>query len=292
MQASEPDDPHSPLSLTHLVTLYDKITATPLEQCTPLELKVVHQIDLDKGRSGMAIDEGSAALEGERPKQQVSLRRVLLAVALYDVGVAYVQGLNFIAAFALESLDWQEGCAFALMIRLLYATPKYGLGSLYLGDLGGVKSLSNAIDALLAQASPSLSAHFHACSISSVLVFEWPFTLFTRTLPPTQCAQLWDALFEQGFSPLLHATTIALLLHLEPVVIGMNTHGTLMALKGCARAMEGGEGTGLGEANLRGAIDPPADLIEKAQGLVAKYGWTRNGILALSLAPQAAAPRQ
>jgi hypothetical protein len=261
-------------------------------------------IDLDIGRTGLA-----------HAWQQAALRRVLLAAAAYDAGVGYVQGLNFVAAFALGHCEWREGEGFTLLIRLL-AAPRLALGrALYAPSLPGVRAMAGALDALLPRARPALAAHFAALQLSTLLVFEWHFCLFTLVLPPPACARVWDALLAEGFAPLAHALTLALLAHLEPHVVGRDRQATLLALKAYARARgaaaagreaaaapagaaaarggggEEGEGGG-GSYSSTGSnppppcIDPPEDLLERARGLISELGLSAASVARLEEAQQ------
>jgi len=245
-----------------LSALYESITLSPsLEECTTLEEKIIMAIDLDVCRSGLPSGDEDSWKQG-------SLRRVLIAVALFDTRVAYVQGMNFIATFALQNLDWREDAAFTLLVRLIFS-PFYRLGMFFSSpDLRGVQDISLAMDNMLPKCSRGLSKHFKSLGLSTVLVFEWSFSLFTLVLPPEQCAQVWDAIFKEGVHPLAHAITLQLLLHLEKYVMGKGSHETLMALKGYARAKTVGSSTDPGECSgLPPPIQPPLDLVDKAKAL-------------------------
>ena len=273
LRSSEPLAADSPFSQDRLCALYERVAAAPLSECTALESRVIEVINLDVERTGIPIEVGSSG--------QDSLRRVLFATALYDVGVAYVQGMNFLAFFALQHLDWREDLAFTLLIRMLFSSqPPYRLSRLYFSDLEGTRELSQALDNLLPRCSQPLSKHLKTLGISTVLIFEWAFCLFTLVLPQDQCLPVWDALFEEGFHPLMHAVTLALLLHLEPQLLGQSAHETLMILKGYARARLS-VGAGEDAGCFTTSIQPPADLLSKARGLIQTLrlpeGWGLGG---------------
>ena len=281
--------------LPRLLALYATITATAAATAacgppSPLDADVWAAIDRDVGRT-LGLGEGApAGVDGE-----ARLRRVLGALALVDRGVSYVQGLNFMAAFALRASCWEEAPAFALLARLLYA-PRFAVAALHRGDLRGARVFSAVVDALLPAAAPRVAAHLAAVGLTSVIIFEWAFCLFTLPLPDALAREAWREVAACGFAPTAHLLTLALLRHLGPHLEGKDLQGTLFALKGFSRARalrrEGAAAAAAAAAVSGGAraeegelpppLDPPQDLIEQAAGLGAELGITAECVEALT----------
>lgn len=276
--------------LPRLLALYATIT-TAAAACGPpssLDADVWAAIDRDVGRT-LGLGEGApVGVDGE-----ARLRRVLGALALVDRGVSYVQGLNFMAAFALRASGWEEAPAFALLARLLYA-PRFAVAALHRGDLRGARVFSAVVDALLPAAAPRVAAHLAAVGLTSVIIFEWAFCLFTLPLPDALAREAWREVAARGFAPTAHLLTLALLRHLGPHLEGKDLQGTLFALKGFSRARalrrEGvaaaaaakGGAAQAEEGELPPPLDPPQDLIEQAAGLGAALGITAERVEALT----------
>ena len=278
--------------LPRLLALYAAVSATAAASAASppaLDAEVWAAIDRDVGRTLGAGEGPPPGVDGE-----ARLRRVLVALALVDRGVAYVQGLNFMAAFALRHGGWEEAPAFALLARLLFA-PRFRVAALHRGDLRGARVFSAVVDALLPAAAPRVAAHLAALGLTAVIIFEWVFCLFTLPLPDALVCAVWREVAARGFAPAAHLLVLALLRHLGPHMEGKDLQGTLFALKGFARARtlrreggggggggSGGGGGGEGEDGLPPPLDPPADLLQQAAELGAALGITAERVEALT----------
>jgi hypothetical protein len=286
-------------SLPRLLALYGSISATVTSTSppAPLDVEVWASIERDVGRTFGAGE--SAGAPGGAGGGEACLRRVLVALALVDRGVSYVQGLNFMTAFALRHAAWEEAPAFALLARLLFA-PAFRVGALLRGDLRGARVFSAVVDALLPAVAPRVAEHLGALGLTSVIVFEWAFCLFTLPLPDALARSAWREVAARGFAPTAHLLVLVLLRHLAPHVEGKDLQGTLFALKGYARARalrreggvvcgDGGGGSalvaaaeGAGAEGLPPPLDPPEDLIQQAAEVGAALGITAARVEALT----------
>jgi hypothetical protein len=121
--------------LPRLLALYAAVSATAAANAASppaLDAEVWAAIDRDVGRTLGAGEGPPPGVDGE-----ARLRRVLVALALVDRGVAYVQGLNFMAAFALRWILMQDAVSVVIP---------------------GAKSPAQAQANVLADALPALSA--------------------------------------------------------------------------------------------------------------------------------------
>ena len=79
---------------------------------------------------------------------------VCKAYALFDEGVGYAQGINFIAMPLLFNMTEEE--AFTLLVRLM---SKYDLRSMFTGDLAGLHLRLYQFERLLEDHDPALYCH-------------------------------------------------------------------------------------------------------------------------------------
>lgn len=142
-----------------------------------------------------------------------ALRRVLRAYAVLDGEVAYVQGMNFLAGMLLLHCNHDragpndEADAFVLLWRLLHGR-RFGLRSLFLPGLPGVKVANRQVEILMEARLPDVAAHLRRVGFSFNFVMEWYFTLFTYALPVPVAAKLWDQIFESGWTAVLRCVLV------------------------------------------------------------------------------------
>ena len=224
------------LAEIRLATLYSDILAgISAGGASPNDLLTFESISRDVGRTF-----SSTAPQGSIER----LRRVLTAIAVYDRSIGYVQGLNFLAAFALLHVE-REDQAFTLVIRLLNG-PKYGMAVLYRERLRGVRAMARVLDELIERGAPGAHKALSRAGASALLFFEWHFSLFTLVLPADLTAQVWDVVFRDGFAPAAHRAVVVLARGLEPYfALANGSHETMALLKAYARA-RASAGDGLG----------------------------------------------
>jgi hypothetical protein len=255
------------LDVTRLSSVYKSLHAGIAEGgATVADTSTFDSISRDVGRT-FSLDAPAGSVN--------RLRRVLTALAVYDRSIGYVQGLNFLAAFALLHVATEEE-AFALIVRLLNG-PRYGMAALYRERLHGVRTMARVLDEILRRSAPAAAAALQRAGASALFYFEWHFSLFTLVLPAPLAADVWDVVFRDGFAPAAHRAVLVLMRELEPhLVRAPGAHETLALLKSFARARAaGGGGLGGGDApadapddGARGAagglaLNAPADLIAR-----------------------------
>ena len=160
------------------------------------------------------VAEAQGEAEGQR-----RLRRVLRAIS-QRLDAGYVQGMNFICAFLLQSPSLGDGTrcgcreneCFALVVGLLELRPKYDLGGLFALQMPKLKTLIYQVDHLLPRVAPRLAHHLATIGISSSLLFVpgWALTLFTNKLPAHQAMPLFELIVRDGFSALVRLCLAAL----------------------------------------------------------------------------------
>lgn len=155
-----------------------------------------------------------------RLEESQALERMLFALALWDPGLAYCQGMNFLACFALLAAGWgAPGCAqaeasgevsgavtaldeeraFWLVACLMR---DYGARELFLDRTPLLKCYSFCFATLLKRQLPGLYS-FLKGGMADVIGFKWFGTLMTTLLPLETAACAWDVLVRDGLDALL-----------------------------------------------------------------------------------------
>lgn len=183
--------------------------------------------------STVAKDVPRTLLAGRPPPgsaDQEALSRLLCALAQWDPELAYCQGMNYVARFALLSSDLRRPCAqglagilsdgagegscgslaehgpqgdreaesFWLVASLMW---NYGARGLFLHRTPLLKLYSFCLSRLLEQRLPEV--HSSLEGLDTVLGYKWFGTLFTTVLPFEVAAQAWDLIFRDGLPALL-----------------------------------------------------------------------------------------
>lgn len=223
----------SSFELSALQIEYANLTRALLEPRSTLqeeEIRNLEAISRDVGRTFSAIygreyQSHQDSMELDRSR----LTRILGAYSLRDKSVGYVQGMNFIAAFALSRVGNDEAIAYALLVRLLNV-PRYSMRNLYLPTLPHVKVWGYVLKSIIWQALPDVAAHLETVGVDPIFFFEWYFALFVLILPPDICAEAWDDFLKDGWSSAFRII-LCLLSILEPHLLGKDFYGTLLSLK-------------------------------------------------------------
>jgi len=253
----------SSFELSALKIEYSNLTRALLEPRSKLGeegIRNIEAISRDVGRTFSAIyGRDYQSLVESMELDRGRLTRILGAYSLRDSSVGYVQGMNFIAAFALSRVGNDEALAYALLVRLLNA-PRYSMRNLYLPSLPHVKVWGYVLKSIIWQALPDIAAHLETVGVDPIFFFEWYFALFVLILPPDICAEAWDDFLRDGWSSAFRII-LCLLSILEPHLLGKDFYGTLLSLKAYSNSRTLSENQ---EGNNREgmlAITPPRGLI-------------------------------
>lgn len=130
---------------------------------------------------------------------QDGLFGVCKAYALFDEGVGYAQGINFIAMPLLFNMTEEE--AFTLLARLM---SKYDLRSMFIGDLSGLHLRLYQFERALEDHDPALYCHLRRRNVGPQLyATQWFLTLFAYRFPLQLVLRVYDLLFSQGLTAIL-----------------------------------------------------------------------------------------
>jgi hypothetical protein len=130
---------------------------------------------------------------------QDGLFGVCKAYALYDEGVGYAQGMNFLVMPLLFNMPEEE--AFCLLVRLMN---HYKLRDLFIQDMPGLHMHLYQFERLLEDLEPALYCHLHRRGISPHLyATQWFLTLFAYRFPLQLVLRIYDLIFSEGLSAIL-----------------------------------------------------------------------------------------
>ncbi|KAG5981337.1 hypothetical protein E4U55_003066 [Claviceps digitariae] len=130
---------------------------------------------------------------------QEGLFGVCKAYALFDEGVGYAQGMNFLIMPLLFNMP--EGEAFCLLVRLMH---QYKLRDLFVQDMPGLHLHLYQFERLLEDFEPALYCHLHRRGISSHLyATQWFLTLFAYRFPLQLVLRIYDLILSEGLSAIL-----------------------------------------------------------------------------------------
>ncbi|VDK39563.1 unnamed protein product [Taenia asiatica] len=152
------------------------------------------------------------------------LHDLLAAFVAYQPTLGYLQGMSFIAGILLLVMDdiYPAFIAFATLMNRPSFYAFYSLDeSEFFVDLFLVNAISRiaytsitsilkfatyfgAFDALLEDRMPRLFAHLKSCRLDCKLyLFDWLFTIFSRSLPLDVDLRIWDLFLRDGEAALL-----------------------------------------------------------------------------------------
>lgn len=130
---------------------------------------------------------------------QEGLFGVCKAYALYDEGVGYAQGMNFLIMPLLFNMTEEE--AFCLLVRLMH---NYNLRDLFTQDMPGLHMRLYQFERLLEDFEPALYCHLHRKGISPHLyATQWFLTLFAYRFPLQLVLRIYDLILSEGLSAIL-----------------------------------------------------------------------------------------
>ncbi|KAI0395691.1 RabGAP/TBC [Xylariaceae sp. FL0594] len=130
---------------------------------------------------------------------QEGLFGVCKAYALFDEGVGYAQGMNFLIMPLLFNMPEEE--AFCLLVRLMN---QYQLRDLFIQDMPGLHMRLYQFERMLEDLEPALYCHLHRRGISPHLyATQWFLTLFAYRFPLQLVLRIYDLIFSEGLSAIL-----------------------------------------------------------------------------------------
>nr|POE65864.1 gtpase-activating protein gyp5 [Quercus suber] len=130
---------------------------------------------------------------------QDGLFGVCKAYALFDEGVGYAQGINFIAMPLLFNVSEEE--AFTLLVRLM---SKYDLRSLFTAEMTGLHLRLYQFERLLEDHEPALYCHLKRRHVTATLyATQWFLTLFAYRFPLQLVLRVYDLIFSEGLTAVL-----------------------------------------------------------------------------------------
>lgn len=130
---------------------------------------------------------------------QDGLFGVCKAYALFDEGVGYAQGMNFLIMPLLFNMPEEE--AFCLLVRLMN---QYKLRDLFIQDMPGLHMHLYQFERILEDVEPALYCHLHRRGISPHLyATQWFLTLFAYRFPLQLVLRIYDLILSEGLSAIL-----------------------------------------------------------------------------------------
>jgi Rab-GTPase-TBC domain len=125
---------------------------------------------------------------------QDGLFNVCKAYALFDEGVGYPQGMNFIIMPLLFTMSEEE--AFCLLVRLMN---KYGVRELFIQDMPGLHLHLYLFERLLEDLEPALYCHLNRRGVTPKLyATQWFLTLFAYRFPLQLVMRVFDLVLSEG----------------------------------------------------------------------------------------------
>ena len=153
---------------------------------------------------------------------QDGLFGVCKAYALFDEGVGYAQGINFIAMPLLFNMAEEE--AFTLLVRLM---SKYDIRSMFTGDMTGLHMRLYQFERLLEDRDPALYCHLRRRKVSPELyACQWFLTLFAYRFPLQLVLRVYDLVFSEGLTAIMKFGLV-LMQHNRNTLLGMKDMGQL-----------------------------------------------------------------
>ncbi|CAL8093264.1 unnamed protein product [Calicophoron daubneyi] len=138
------------------------------------------------------------------------LHDLLAAYVVYQPQIGYVQGMSFIAAILLLVMN-DTFDAFVLFAHILDMPCHRAFYSLEENEF---IVYFRTFDRILAECLPQLYAHFKCVGMeSNMYLFDWLFTIFSRSLNLDAGIRIWDLFFLEGELALLKAALAILRLY-------------------------------------------------------------------------------
>jgi hypothetical protein len=154
---------------------------------------------------------------------QDGLFNVCKAYALYDEGVGYPQGMNFIIMPLLFTMAEEE--AFCLLVRLMN---KYGLREMFIQDMPGLHLHLYQFERLLEDLEPALYCHLNRRGVTPKLyVTQWFLTLFAYRFPLQLVMRVFDLVLSEGLEGAILKFGMAVVQRNASTLLALNDMVTL-----------------------------------------------------------------
>ncbi|KAF4036666.1 Rab-GTPase-TBC domain [Phytophthora infestans] len=193
---------------------YERLLASESEST-----EATRQIDVDLHRTVANEDKELWTEEKSR-----MMRRVLVAYSIYNPGLGYCQGLNYIVARSLQYLGEEE--AFYLLVVIVRLVPDD-----YYTTMLGLAVDQHVFADLVRLQYPEISEHLSELGGSgmelSLACTEWFLTLFASPCERGVTFQIWDAIFLQG-DEVLFRVALALLQPAKTALLACNNYGDML----------------------------------------------------------------
>ncbi|KAK3074397.1 hypothetical protein LTR53_003191 [Teratosphaeriaceae sp. CCFEE 6253] len=182
------DPTHNPLDLQGKLLLAEKhkreaALITKLEKCIRRDLGA---------RTSFSKYTQAAGL-------QDALFGVCKAYALFDEGVGYAQGINFIAMPLLFLMSEEE--AFTLLVKLM---SRYDIRSMFTPDMAGLHLRLYQFERLLEDSEPALYCHLRRRKVDPGLyATQWFLALFAYRFPLQLVLRVYDLILTEGLTAIL-----------------------------------------------------------------------------------------
>ncbi|GAB7360460.1 hypothetical protein MBLNU230_g8413t2 [Neophaeotheca triangularis] len=181
---------------------------TPAERPTEIQSKLLaekqkrEQAFLAKLEKAIKRDLGSRTSYSKYAQSaglQDGLFGVCKAYALFDEGVGYAQGMNFIAMPLLFNMSEEE--AFSLLVRLMN---KHDLRSMFTAEMPGLHLRLYQFDRMLEDLEPALYCHLKRRNVGPQLyATQWFLTLFAYRFPLQLVLRVYDLILSEGLTAVL-----------------------------------------------------------------------------------------
>lgn len=149
---------------------------------------------------------------------QEPLFNVCKAYALFDEGVGYPQGMNFIIMPLLFNMSEEE--AFCLLVRLMN---KYGVRELFIQDMPGLHLHLYQFERLLEDVEPALYCHLNRRGVPPKLyATQWFLTLFAYRFPLQLVMRVYDLILSEGLEGAILKFGMAVIQRNVQTLLGMN----------------------------------------------------------------------
>jgi Rab-GTPase-TBC domain len=154
---------------------------------------------------------------------QEGLFNVCKAYALFDEGVGYPQGMNFIIMPLLFTMPEEE--AFCLLVRLMN---KYGVRELFIQDMPGLHLHLYQFERLLEDLEPALYCHLNRRGVTPKLyATQWFLTLFAYRFPLQLVMRVFDLVLSEGLEGAILKLGMAVVQRNVPTLLAMDDMAAL-----------------------------------------------------------------
>ncbi|KAI9824604.1 MAG: GTPase-activating protein [Thelocarpon impressellum] len=154
---------------------------------------------------------------------QDGLFGVCKAYALFDEGVGYAQGMNFLIMPLLFNMPEEE--AFCLLVRLMN---HYHIRDMFIKDMPGLHLHLYQFERLLEDLEPALYCHLNRRGVTPQLyATQWFLTLFAYRFPLQLVLRIYDLVLSEGLEGAILKFGIVLMQKNAEALMGMSDMVTL-----------------------------------------------------------------